>query len=104
MGPQAHGLPRAEIAGRILRLHGRAIEPGRSGERARAPSEGCRPGDEVSDRASGRRIKAARQTEAASRAQSRAPSTQDRSGCTANAGDRTASGSADGIAETYSGY
>src|SRR5271154_4072681 len=104
MGPQAHGLPRAEIAGRILRLHGRAIEPRRGGERTRTPAEGCRTGDEIFDRASGRRIEAARQTETASRAQSRAPSSQDRSGCTANAGDRTASGSADGVAETYSGY
>src|ERR1700689_1033309 len=99
MGPQAHGLPRAEIAGRILRLHGRAIEPWRSGERTRAPAEGCRPGDEISDRASGRRIEAARQTETAPRAQSRAPATQDRSGCAANARDRTASRSADGLTQ-----
>src|ERR1700685_4753264 len=99
MGPQAHGRPRAEIAGRVLRVHGGSLEPWRSGERTRAPAEGGRPGDEISYRASGRRIEAARQTEAAPRAQSRAPATQDRSGCTADAGDRTASRSADGLTQ-----
>src|ERR1700734_3380212 len=99
MGPQAHGLPRAETAGRLLRLPGDSVEPWRSGERTRAAAEGGRPGDEISYRASGRRIEAARQAETAPRATGRAPSTQDRSGCATNARDGTASRSADGIAE-----
>src|ERR1700735_4914039 len=99
MGPQAHGLPRAEIAGRLLRLHGCSFEPWRSGERTRAAAEGCRPGNEISYRASGRRIEAARQAETASRAQSRATSAEDRSGSSSHAWNRAASCSADGIAE-----
>src|ERR1700689_4274720 len=99
MGPQAHGLSRAEIAGRVLRVHGGSLEPWRSGERTRAPAEGCRPGDEISPRPSGRRIEGARKIETAPRAKSRAPATQDRSGCAANARDRTASRSADGLAQ-----
>src|ERR1700722_5392266 len=67
MGPEAHGLPRAEAARGLLRLHGAEVDPRRSGEGARAPAEGGRSGDEVSHRARGRGIEAAGKAEAASR-------------------------------------
>ena len=53
------------------------IEPRRSGEGTRAPAEGVRRGDQVLDRARGRRIEAAGKIEAAPRAARRAPSAQD---------------------------
>ncbi len=63
VGPEAHGLPRAAAARGILRVHGRAFEPWRSRQGTRAPAEGCRPGDEIYDRAHGRGIEAAGQIE-----------------------------------------
>ena len=78
VGPQAHGLPRAAAARGILRVHGAAIEPRRSGQGTRAPAEGGRPGDQVSDRARGRGIEAAGKIEAAPRTPRRAASAQDR--------------------------
>src|ERR1700721_1507995 len=82
MGPEAHGLPRAEAARGILRLHGAEVDARRRGEGTRATAEVGRSGDEVSHRARGRGIEAAGKAEAASRKARGAASAQDGSvGC-----------------------